>query len=221
MRVLALISPLIASCLVLGGCTSSRETNPQRTATEQLLLSTAVDHAVENIHLDIAPGTKIYVDSSNFEGLDSRYAVGALRDRILRVGGHIVSERAASDMVVEIRSGALSADQSKTLLGIPAFDIPIPLAKEISIPDISLFKKALRQGIAKFAATIYRTSDGALIDSTGPQYGFSHSTDYVVLFLFSWSTDDLKPEEAKQPLNVEAPELGDIRLGNGSGESAP
>jgi hypothetical protein len=186
-----------------------------------LLLSTAVDHAVENIRLDIAPGTKIFVDSSNFEGLDSRYAVGAIRDRVLRLGGRIVSERAASDSVIEIRSGALSADQSKTLLGIPAFDIPIPLAKEVSIPDISLFKKSLRQGVAKLAATIYRTSDGALIDSTGPQYGFSHSTDYVVLFLFSWSTDDLKPEEANQPLAVEGPDLGKIKLGNGNESESP
>ncbi|HTI88199.1 MAG TPA: DUF6655 family protein [Alphaproteobacteria bacterium] len=217
MRVLT----LIVFCLVLSACTTSRETNPQRTATEQLLLSTAVDHAVENIRLDIAPGAKVFVDSANFEGLDSRYAVGAIRDRILRLGGRIVSERAASDSVIEIRSGALSADQSKTLLGIPAFDVPIPLAKEVSIPDISLFKKSLRQGVAKLAATIYRTADGALIDSTGPQYGFSHSTDYVVLFLFSWSTDDLKPEEANQPLKVEGPDLGKIKLGNGNDSESP
>ncbi|MGE5538851.1 MAG: DUF6655 family protein [Gemmatimonas sp.] len=203
-------------CLLLAACTTARETNPQRTATEQLLLSTAVDHAVENIRLDIAPGAKVYVDSSNFEGLDSRYAVGAMRDRILRLGGHIVTERAASDTVVEIRSGALSADQSKTLLGIPAFDIPVPLAKELSIPDISLFKKSLRQGVAKLAATSYRTSDGSLLDSTGPQYGFSHSTDYVVLFLFSWSTNDLKPDEGdERTLTVERPELRRIQINNG------
>jgi hypothetical protein len=217
MRVVA----LIFVCLSLWSCTSARETNPQRTATEQLLLSTAVDHAVENIHLDIEPGTKVFVDSSNFEGLDSRYAVGAIRDRVLRLGGRIVSERAASDNVIEIRSGALSADQSKTLLGVPAFDIPLPLTTQgLSVPDISLFKKSLRQGIAKFAATIYRTTDGALIDSTGPQYGFSHSTDYVVLFLFSWSTNDLKPDDIRdRTLQVEAPELQRIRIGNGNESS--
>jgi hypothetical protein len=210
MRVVA----LIALCLLLWSCTSARETNPQRTATEQLLLSTAVDHAVERIRLDIAPGARIYVDASNFEGLDSRYAIGAMRDRVLRLGGHIVSERAASDTVIEIRSGALSADQSKTLLGVPAFDIPIPAAP-LSIPDISLFKRSLRQGIAKLAATSYRSSDGSLIDSTGPQFGFSHSTDYVVLFLFSWSTDDLKPEDANaRTLTVEGPELQTIQLGS-------
>jgi hypothetical protein len=188
-----------------------------------LLLSTAVDHAVENIRLDIEPGARVFVDAANFEGLDSRYAVGSIRDRVLRLGGRIVSERAASDSVIEIRSGALSADQSKTLLGVPAFDEPLPLANQgVSIPDISLFKKSLRQGVAKLAATIYRTSDGALIDSTGPQYGFSHSTDYVVMFLFSWSTNDLKPEEpGNKTLEVETPQLRRIRIGNGNEPDKP
>ena len=199
---------LIVLCTMLASCTTSRETNPQRTATEQLLLSTAVDHAVENLRLDIAPGAKVFVDSSNFEGLDSRYAVGALRDLVLRLGGKLVSDRASSETVVEIRSGGLSADQSKTLVGIPAFDVPVPLAKEVSIPDISLFKKSQRQGVAKIAATSYRTADGKLQDSSGPLYGFSHSTDYVVMFLFSWSTNDLKPDEGRErALTVEGPDL--------------
>jgi hypothetical protein len=202
------IATLTAICVLLASCTTSRETNPQRSATEQLLLSTAVDHAVENIRLDIAPGAKVFVDSTNFEGLDSRYAVGALRDRVLRLGGSLVADRGSSDTVVEIRSGSLSADHSKTLVGIPAFDVPIPLAKELSIPDISLFRKSQRQGVAKIAATSYRTADGKLQDSTGPQFGFSHSTDYVVMFLFSWNTSDLKPVEGREStLTVEGPDL--------------
>lgn len=203
------VFPLLLSVLVVAGCTSSRETIPQRSATEQLLISTAADHAVEEIKLDIPPGAKVFVDAANFDGIDSKYAVGALRDRILRLGGHLVSERVLADMVVELRSGALSVDQSQSLVGIPKFDVPIPLAGPLGFPEIALFKKSERRGVAKFAATAYGMKDGEGRGSTGPRYGFSHDTHWVLFFFFSWSSGDVLPEENKERAleNFEAPSL--------------
>ena len=73
--------------LGLAGCSTSRETEPARTATEQLLISTAVDRALDRMNLKIPEGTKIWVDAENFEGYDQKYAVGAIRDRLMREGG--------------------------------------------------------------------------------------------------------------------------------------
>jgi len=42
---------LIFAALLAGGCTTVKTTNPVRTATEQLLLSTAVDHALKSAKL--------------------------------------------------------------------------------------------------------------------------------------------------------------------------
>jgi hypothetical protein len=198
------VVPLLLLLVVLAGCTTSRETEPQRTATEELLISTAADHAADAIKFDIPPGAKVFVDASNFEGTDSKYAIGAIRDRILQLGGYLVSDRVLADTVVEIRSGALSVDQSQTLVGIPQFDIPIPLAGPLGIPEIALFKKSERRGVAKFAAMSYGAKTGEPEASTGPRYGFSHDTHWVLLFFFSWSSDDVLPEE-----NREKP-IGDI-----------
>jgi len=186
---------------------------PQRSATEQLLISTAADHAVEEIDLQIPSGAKVFVDATNFEGIDSKYAIGALRDRILHLGGHLVSERILADTVVEIRSGALSVDQTQTLVGIPKFDVPIPLAGPLGFPEIALFKKSERRGVAKFAATSYGVKDGEGRGSTGPRYGFSHDTHWVLLFFFSWSSGDVLPEENKERAleNLEAPELTPLK----------
>jgi hypothetical protein len=198
----------ILLAVALAGCSTTRETNPQRTATEQLLISTAADHAAQQLILKIPPGSKVFVDTSNFEGLDSKYAIGTIRERILKQGAHLVDNKGAADLVVEIRSGALSVDQEQLLVGIPHFEIPIPLAGGLGIPEIALFKKAERRGVAKFAATAYNPQGGAGSEATGPEYGFSHDTDWVVLFFISWSTDDLIPKQDREKaLSIERPDI--------------
>lgn len=200
-------SAAIILALFLEGCTTTTETNPRRSATEELLISTAADHAADELTLKIPPGSKVFVDASNFEGLDSRYAIGAIRERILRQGGQLVDSKGAADMVVEIRSGALSVDKEETLVGIPHFQIPIPLSGGLGIPEIALFKKSERRGVAKFAATAHG-ANGGYDGATGPQFGISHDTDWVLLFFFSWSTDDLFPKETREkPLSIERPDL--------------
>ncbi len=42
---------LILAMLALGACTTTRETSPQRSASEQLLISTAVDRAIAQVNL--------------------------------------------------------------------------------------------------------------------------------------------------------------------------
>src|SRR5215472_1596538 len=64
-----------ACLLLLTACNLTRESNPPRAATEELLISTAVDRAVEGLKLDIPKDTSVYLDTSDFEGTDSKYAV--------------------------------------------------------------------------------------------------------------------------------------------------
>lgn len=194
------IVALIPAMLALGACTTVRETSPQRSATEQLLISTAVDRAVERMSVKVPAGTKVFVDAGQLDGSDGRYAASAMKDRLLRGGANLVVDRGKADAVVEIRAGALSIDDRKTLIGIDRFDIPVPFAGQAAnIPEIALYREKERLGVAKLAATSYRTSDGGLIDSTGPQFGYSHVDERVLLFFFSWRSSDL-PEEEKSGL---------------------
>lgn len=200
------ITPLaLGLALLASGCTSSLETSPPRTATEQLLISRAADEAAERMDLALAPGTRIWIDSSDFEhgdkgfeGSDGRYAIGAIRDRLLRDGARLADRRDEADVVVMLRAGALSIDEKQTLLGIPEFDIPVPLAGTFTFPGLSLFKEAERRGIAKFVATAVDARTGAFIDTTDPQFGFSHKRRWVVLIFFSGASDDLIPEAQEE-----------------------
>lgn len=176
------------------GCASSRETSPQRTATEQILLSRAVDRAVERLTIALPPGTSVYLDPSRFEAYDRGYAVSAIRDRFLASGARMVDTRDAAEVVVEIRSGALSTDENEALVGIPSFALPIPLAGDLETPELALLKQSSRRGIAKIGFTAHWTSNGALADRSEPVIGISGYDDWKFLGL-GWHEGDVMPGE--------------------------
>lgn len=184
--------------LLLAGCSSVRETEPGRTAQEQLLFSTAAERAVDRLSLTVPAAGKVFVDPAYAEGTDSKYLLSLLRDRVLREGAYLTDDRAQADMVIEPRIGAMSVDRGKYLIGISTFDVPIPLTGDLSIPDIALYKRDRQQGVIKVALTSYDAKTGALGQSLGPVYGFSQKTDWSAFFIFSWSDNDLMPELEKE-----------------------
>jgi hypothetical protein len=186
--------------LLLAGCSTYRESNAARTATEQLLISTAADKAAEKLVLPIPPGSKIFIDTTNFDTTaDAKYAVATIHDRLLKAGNKIAANRGSADIVVEIRAGALSEDDHQTLVGIPQFNVPIPLAGGVTFPELALFKIEERQGVAKFAAIAFDAKDGGLVGAAEPEFGYSHRKRWKLLLFFSWTTNDLVPEEKSDP----------------------
>jgi hypothetical protein len=193
---LSALFALLLAVLGLCACTTVRESSPQRTATEQLLISTAVDRAVERMDLEIPSGTKVYVDAEQLEGSDGKYAAAAIKERMLRSGANLADERGGADVIVQVRAGALSIDDRNTLVGIGSFDAPVPFAGQaFRIPEIALYREKERLGVAKIAAVGYRTADGKLVDFTEQQFGYSHENEWVFLFFFSWRSTDLPQEE--------------------------
>ncbi|MBM3600778.1 MAG: hypothetical protein FJX35_21460 [Alphaproteobacteria bacterium] len=182
----------VALVLAPGACSTSRETSTQRSGTEQLLISRAVDKPTERLTLDIPEGTRIFVDANNVEGYDSKDAVGALRDRLLKMGCYLMGDRASADTIVELRAGTLATDEDAILLGFPAFEIPVPLAGPVKTPELALFKRADRRGVAELAATGYGVRSGALQSSSNIEIVTSHRTRWVVLLIFSWTTTDIE-----------------------------
>ncbi|WP_193369605.1 DUF6655 family protein [Pelagibius marinus] len=189
--------PVLAAALALPAlvaCSEMRVSEPGRTAAEQLLFSSAVDRVCDSLAIQLPENAKVFVDSSYVEGTDSKYLVASLRDRILRHGGRLVDARGDADVVFEPRIGALSVDRKKTLVGIPSIPIPIPLAGELNIPELALFKRDRQQGVVKLALISYDAETGALRSSQGPLYGFSQRTDWVALLFVGWEDNDLMPE---------------------------
>jgi hypothetical protein len=188
---------LIAALFAVAGCSTARESEPGRTATEQLLFSVAVERAVDQLALDVPADTKVFVDPAYIEGTDSKYLLGTIRSRVLQRGAALVDSKAQADLVLEPRVGAISIDRGEMLVGTPQFNFPIPLAGDVPFPQLALYKSDTQQGVIKVAAMSYDSKTGKLVQDMSPVYGFSHRTDWVALLLFSWSTNDLMPDSAE------------------------
>jgi hypothetical protein len=185
-----------SALLLLASCATHVESNPSRTASEQMLISTAADRAANKLAVTMQPNAKVFVDASNFEGTDSKYAIGAIRAALLNKGAALVADRKDAELVVEARSGALSTDQSSFLIGIPAFNIPIPLSSgSLPFPEIALYKNAEQKGVAKFAVAGYRANSGTLVTAQEPQYGFSYRDEITLLIFISWTDTDAIQDE--------------------------
>jgi hypothetical protein len=98
-----------------------------------------------------------------------------------------------------MRNGAQSIDHKSFLIGIPSIPVPIPLTGTVQTPELALFKRDNQQGISKVALTIYSAKSGALAHSTGPIFGDSRDTHWIVLLLISWDTQNIMPEDIPDP----------------------
>lgn len=186
---------LILLAAGLAGCSSVKITEPPRTATEQLLLSTAADRALRSADLSMFDGKKVYLDGTYFDSYDPKYVLGTIRDALSRAGAILVPAAANSDVILEARSGALSTDSSSSLIGLPSFGIPIPLTGAIQTPEIAFYKSQKQFSTAKIALLAFANPSGRHLYSSGPLVGKSYN-NFNSLFGFDLSRTDL-PEKQK------------------------
>lgn len=130
-------------------------TNPVRSATEQLLLSTAADRAMKSVDLTMFAGKRVYVDGTYFDSYDAKNALGTVRDALNSAGALLAPTATNAEYVVEARSGALSIDYDQTLIGLPSTGVPIPLAGTFTIPEVALYKTQKQLSTAKIALLAY------------------------------------------------------------------
>jgi hypothetical protein len=146
------------------GCGTTVWTDTPRTATEQLLISTAIDEAVEGI--DFAPFShkEVFLDTTYLDdSVDHEYLKSCLRAR-MRSQGCVLRENASDAVyVVEARAGAVGTDRHESLIGIPATSVDIPttqMGAPANIPEIALAKTTQQRGVAKIACFAYRRESG-------------------------------------------------------------
>jgi hypothetical protein len=185
------------SILSVAGCMGTpRITDPERTAVEQLLLSTAADRALAKANLSELSGRKVFLDDSSFEGIDRGYVIGLVSHLLGEYGALTVRNVYEADVILEIASGAFSIDRADSFIGVPEFGIPIPLTGTFNTPEIALFKTVMQIGVAKFVINAYEISTGKQLLAMGPVDGKTHYTFRTVLIFFKFRTSDI-PEKRK------------------------
>lgn len=187
----------LAATVSLAGCTTTKNTVTPRSATEQLLLSTAADQALHDIGLEMFAGQKVFVDATEFDSYDSKYVVGTVRDALSRAGALLETSASDSDIIVEARSGALAINEMDTMFGIPAITLPMPLTGPVQTPEIAFYKAEKLRAYAKFAILVRNGNTEAHVYSSGPLDGRSWDKHYRAIFI-SWTRTNV-PELASTP----------------------
>ncbi len=192
---LTCVTSLLVLTLIATGCHAIRISEPPRTATEQLLLSTAVDRALEDVNLSFLKGKRTFFDTTYFESYDQEYVLGALREMLARNGALLTANAATSEVTVEVRCGGLGIDSRDSLFGLPDLNLPIPFAGQVESPEVTLYKSEHADSIAKLALLAFETDSGKLIDRSGPMVGEAKFHHYKILGAINWRVTTI-PEKA-------------------------
>lgn len=160
------------------GCTTVKESQPARTATEQLILSHAVIDAARQIQADAVAGKKVKLDLTHLKTLDVEFTQGELRDRLLQLGAELVEDAAAAEIIVEARSPGLGIDDTKTMIGIPSIPLPIPGVGMFKTPSLAVFDYKKQHGKAGLSITGIDAATGRHVFSVGPVLGNAVHSDF-------------------------------------------
>lgn len=208
MRVACLRGRAVAGfgLLLLTACGTTRSTDTSRAASEMLLVSQAVDHAVAKIDFSPLSGQTVFLDTSAVDKdvVDRGYLVSVIRQQLLATGALIQEERFRAVYIVEIRSGAMGTDRHSLLIGTPAVSLPsvVPGIPSASIPEIALAKKSDQRGVAKLGVFAYNRITGRALWQSGTVEAESRAHDTWLFGAgpFSRGTIRRRTELAGEPL---------------------
>jgi hypothetical protein len=172
---------IAASLAAAAGCGTTKWSDSPRTATEQLLISDAVDRAVSEIDFSALNDKSVFLDTKYIEKtLDKEYVVSTMRQHMLASGCIIQDEAAKADYIVEVRTGSLGTNRNDVLIGIPATNLPtvglLPMGTA-SIPEIALAKNTNQHAVCKIAVFAYDRLSGRPVWQSGNRKVASRAKD--------------------------------------------
>jgi hypothetical protein len=176
----------VALCaLGVAGCGTTRTSNTIRTATEQLLISDAIDRSVQQIDFRVLKGQPVFLEERLLaEVVDKSYLISSHRQHLLASGCVLKEKREDALYVLEPRVGAMGTDDHQLLFGVPAVQVPqVPLGMSLpaSLPEIPFAKRKDQRGVAKLAVFAYRRDTGEPVWQSGIALSESEANDIWLL----------------------------------------
>lgn len=183
----------IAAAAILGGCTSMRSTDTARAAQEQLLISNAVDQALNKIPFGDLSGRAVFLDPQYMDNaVDKGYIIGSMRERLLTNGAKLVASADDADVVMEVRSGGVGTDTSRSFVGMPQVALPGPLPVEL--PEIRLWSKDTQSAIAKLGVVAYDAESKSMLGRGGKVLARSSDSGVTFLGVGPWYKGSIRDE---------------------------
>jgi hypothetical protein len=167
------VGSMIAMGIVLNsGCGATKSF----VATEQLLMSDAVDSTIAKMDFRALTGHKVFLDTTYVVGagkvipgvpmpanlVNSDYVISGLRQQLTAAGCMLVDTREGAEVICEARCGALGTDGHTVTYGIPANNFLSSASSVLpgtptlpSIPELSVAKREMKSAAAKVSVFAY------------------------------------------------------------------
>jgi hypothetical protein len=181
---------LLLAALAACGCTI----NKSRMATEQLVVSDAVDRVVAQTDFSPLTGQKVYFETKYLTGAkitgnpNIEYLTSSLRQQMLAYDCRLVDKPEEADLIVEARVGALGNDGNEATYGIPgsaavsaaaAFATGFPASG--TFPELSLGRRNHQWGAAKIGLFAYDRVSHQRVWQAGVATGASQARELWVM----------------------------------------
>ncbi|MGD9724292.1 MAG: DUF6655 family protein [Pirellulales bacterium] len=143
----------LAFAALLSGCATTKESDTARTGIEQLLVSSAVDNALDRIDFTPIRGAKVYLEEKYLDCVDKNYVIVSLEQRLLMHGATLAPKPEEADVIMHVTSGGVGTDRQEKFVGVS--EIPLPPPSPISIPQVSLISRQRANGTAKLRVVAF------------------------------------------------------------------
>ena len=95
-----------------------------------------------------------------------------------------------------MRAGALSLEQMRRVVGLPPLAVPInETFNVVSLPELSLYSRRDRVGVAEFTGFVYDARTGAPLGAVAPMIGQFRIRSHKVLMVIAWGQQSVDPGE--------------------------
>jgi hypothetical protein len=200
----------VGLALWVAGCALTQEVSKTpRSATEQLLLTQAVERALEGLAVPLSDGATIRVEVSGlqtdrahlhldeevrtFGVIDSpSWDLGYLRDMVAgRLGelGFVPAQRdEEAAYLARIMVQSMGTNQEKTFFGMPPIQsVLIPF----SLPALTLYQELGQLAHVRLHLDLYEAATGRYIRRTDYVSAKTYYNQYTVFFFFTFRSTDL------------------------------
>lgn len=186
--------PWFTSVLLTGliacGCTTAHTTNTARTSTEQLLISNAVDHALDKVDFRPFAGQAVYLEEKYVDCVDKNYVIASIRHRLLTSGASLVTSADSASIVVEPRSGGVGTVSSESFVGVPEIALP----GMVTLPEVRFMTRTRQEGTAKIGLVAYDPKSGHVLGPGGQSLARSDDNNWYVVGVGPYRSGTLKSD---------------------------
>jgi hypothetical protein len=171
---------IIGLLLTLSSCTHTYQyTYTKKSGIEQLLVTKAVDEAIQKMTVDIK-GSRVFVDVACLMKDEQSYIKKAFEHWFLDAGVFIAEYPWNADYIVSVLVRVAGTDGDQIALGIPS--VPVPLTISITTPALTVYSTMIQEGRVEMEVMIYSSKEG-LKEKIPSLNGKSYYKKYVILFI--------------------------------------